>query len=1182
LFNLCRLDPPLAARILAFLDSISLAAVAMTAKGVPAGPSHQALARARLRAAALAAGGNGIISPAQWERERPRCECAGVLRQRDLLRTPGDALHFTALAQFRPRPGTLRGVSRPLEAVVPGNDESAGDADWYNDSAESAGECSVGDDGRVMLGPAPTRRVASLFAQALTVAKARVVAGLRLAARVQRATTSSSACMYAWLTEEVVGVAVGGIPQYGTEAASCAAVPESLRAVAFLTEAHDPLSSVHTIARGLDPHPALRLELVTWRRAPYCNWIEALADLEAWQRMRAGAPLPQHLLPPPPPPLQAGTSEGGSVASSSSGSGYRTGSSASTAGSSASRPALLGAATAPSPVQPSTEGFSAGSSVPLSVQRIGATVAASPGLAGAASDPGFASPPAGDASSSASSGAVASSNRLLGAARGGVAGEQRPLPAASPVPCGLEGDNVLVDNLVRLREKEDIAAKVYPYRSLYHGYQTTEGWEVRMGWRKRLVEWVRNLTQHFALAPPVFADAVALADRYVHAHGNSLGRSGMQLLYLTALCIASRVHRVAPQLVDRIRVIAPDYSPADYTAMEGRMVATMGSATAIATSAAASAAQGAAAAAAARVDGVGLVPPVRRAADESKAAAAEAAARASKAAARQRLLTALCGEWPAVQRPPSAASEQAAPLPSPAQLPPAASLRSPVQLPPAAPAAPSASHALGAIGVLDHTGSSGEASGAGSPQSSAASAASSATPSPSSPSPSPPATGTPAATSTSSSSGDSSEGSGRGHPVQVQLMRAGGGTGPTRQQRVAAPRPPQLAHAVPALQPAMQREISTTSLDAAAVHSARSKAAAAADAKGLAGAGLAGRSMLLQSSVPSAEVDGTPTAGSASRASGTQQEVSTYDAQSRSVGSCTAGSFSAAVLPGVARPALPGVDIGSLGSSVPAGASDASANPSAHQQPQHHHQHGVSVSSAPTAASAPAGSPGASSSSSGASVRQPQQSGGAAVVVSPKANPTGNRPAGGAHAAAGWALAQPSGRIFAPAAAVSPAPAVAPQSVAKAHPSLYGRPSVMAGAGGVPLDRLLYSQALRQWYSPQPDPRSHMLVPRWPAGVLARYSPLGLAISMPDVQQTVMSTPFAIASHLVCLVTRPVGERLASVIREALFVASRVRRCWWAWVRRSAALVCCARPLRACLRPAASLRRSSSAFISQC
>lgn len=1127
LFNLSRLDPPLAARILAFLDSVSLAAVAMTAKGVPAGPSHQALARARLRAAALAVGGDGLISPAQWERERPRCGCAGVLRQRDLLRTPGDALHFTALARLRPRPGMLRGVSRPLEALAldAGHDDSAGDADGGSDGADGAGERSVGDDGRVMLGPAPTRRVASLFAQALTMAKARVVAGLRLAARVQRATTSSSACMYAWLTEEVVGVAVGGVPQYGTDAASCPAVPETLRAVAFLTEPHDPLSSVHTIARGLDPHPALRLELVTWRRLPYSSWIEALADLEAWERMRAGAPLPQHLLPPPPPPLQAGASEVGSVASSSSGSGYRDGSSASTTGSSASRPGLLGAAAAPSPVQTSTEGSSAGSSVPLSVQRIVATVAASSGLAGAASDPGLASPPVGDASSSASSGAVAGSSRLLGAARGG---EHRPLHAA-PVPCGLEGDNVLVDNLVRLREKEDIASKVYPYRSLYHGYQTVEGWEVRMGWRKRLVEWVRNLTQHFALAPPVFADAVALADRYVHAHGNSLGRSGMQLLYLTALCIASRVHRVAPQLVDRIRVIAPDYSPADYAAMEGRMVATMGSATAMATSAAASAAQGAAAAAAARADGVGLVPPVRRAEDECKAAAAEAAARASKAAARQRLLTALRGAWSAVPRPLSAASEQAAPLGSPAQLPPAL---------PAAPLPPHA-HALGAIGVLDDTGSSGEASGAGSPQSSAAPGAFSATPSPSSPSPSPPATGTPAATSTSSSSGDSSEGGGRGHPVQVQLMRAGGGTGPTRQQRVAAPRP-QLAPAVPALQPAMQREISTASLDAAAVHSARSKAAAAADAPGPAGAGLAGRGMLLQSSVPSGEADGTPTAASASRASGTQQEVSTYDAQSRSVGSCTAGSFSAVVLPGAARPALAGIGIGSLRSSAPAGASDASANASAHQQQQH--QHGVSVGSAPTAATAPAGSPGASSNSSGASARPPQHPGGAAVVVSPKTSPAGSSPGGGTHAAAGWALAQPSSRVFAPAAAASLAPAVTPRPAAKAHPSLYGRPSVMAGAGGVPSERLLYSQALRTWYVPQPDPRSHMLVPRWPAGVLARYSPLGLSISMPDVQQTVMSTPFAIASHLVCLVTRPVGERLASVIREALFVASRVRR----------------------------------------
>jgi hypothetical protein len=103
-----------------------------------------------------------------------------------------------------------------------------------------------------------------------------------------------------------------------------------------------------------------------------------------------------------------------------------------------------------------------------------------------------------------------------------------------------------------------------------------EEWEVRMGWRKRLVEWLRNLSMHFTLPPPVLADAVALADRFAVQYAEKMGRTQLQLLYLTALSIAARVHRIPQDVIMTIRGLAPDYDQRDYLAMESHMVQIMG------------------------------------------------------------------------------------------------------------------------------------------------------------------------------------------------------------------------------------------------------------------------------------------------------------------------------------------------------------------------------------------------------------------------------------------------------------------------------------------------------------------------------------------------------------------------------------------------------------------------------
>jgi hypothetical protein len=67
-----------------------------------------------------------------------------------------------------------------------------------------------------------------------------------------------------------------------------------------------------------------------------------------------------------------------------------------------------------------------------------------------------------------------------------------------------------------------------------------------------------------------------------------------------------------------------------------------------------------------------------------------------------------------------------------------------------------------------------------------------------------------------------------------------------------------------------------------------------------------------------------------------------------------------------------------------------------------------------------------------------------------------------------------------------------------------------------------------------------LLVPCGPELILHRFSPMGLPSAMPDVQMVVMTTPFAFAGHIICLLTRSLGERIAPAVREALYVAMKV------------------------------------------
>jgi len=166
----------------------------------------------------------------------------------------------------------------------------------------------------------------------------------------------------------------------------------------------------------------------------------------------------------------------------------------------------------------------------------------------------------------------------------GSSGARTLLPAALPSPdywrmpdAGLEGEATLYDNMVRLRDKEDILARTFPHWSLYHRFiACDDDWELRMNWRQRLVDWLGSLMTHFGLLHPVLADAVALADRYIVEVGARVGRTTMQLLFLTAVVIAARVHRVPASVINELRTLAPEYGPSDYTSMESRMVAAMG------------------------------------------------------------------------------------------------------------------------------------------------------------------------------------------------------------------------------------------------------------------------------------------------------------------------------------------------------------------------------------------------------------------------------------------------------------------------------------------------------------------------------------------------------------------------------------------------------------------------------
>jgi hypothetical protein len=89
----------------------------------------------------------------------------------------------------------------------------------------------------------------------------------------------------------------------------------------------------------------------------------------------------------------------------------------------------------------------------------------------------------------------------------------------------------------RLADLESLQMRIHPYSSLFWTSVTDANTAVRMGWRKRLVEWVWNLTSHFQLGEEVLGMAVAVADAYIAKVGFQLSRNSMQLLYLASLII---------------------------------------------------------------------------------------------------------------------------------------------------------------------------------------------------------------------------------------------------------------------------------------------------------------------------------------------------------------------------------------------------------------------------------------------------------------------------------------------------------------------------------------------------------------------------------------------------------------------------------------------------------------------
>ena len=119
--------------------------------------------------------------------------------------------------------------------------------------------------------------------------------------------------------------------------------------------------------------------------------------------------------------------------------------------------------------------------------------------------------------------------------------------------------------------------------------------------------WAHSLVAHFALPPTAVADAVGLvgerslgtrsarsaasarrsfppppfSDRYVVAHLDSLTRSRLQLVFITALCTAARVAGAAPAILAALRSLASEYPPLSIEATEASMASLMAEADAV-------------------------------------------------------------------------------------------------------------------------------------------------------------------------------------------------------------------------------------------------------------------------------------------------------------------------------------------------------------------------------------------------------------------------------------------------------------------------------------------------------------------------------------------------------------------------------------------------------------------------
>ena len=65
-------------------------------------------------------------------------------------------------------------------------------------------------------------------------------------------------------------------------------------------------------------------------------------------------------------------------------------------------------------------------------------------------------------------------------------------------------------------------------------------------------------------------------------------------------------------------------------------------------------------------------------------------------------------------------------------------------------------------------------------------------------------------------------------------------------------------------------------------------------------------------------------------------------------------------------------------------------------------------------------------------------------------------------------------------------------------------------------------------------------IPTLPPGILSRFSPIGATLLPPDVELVILTTPMAIAGHLLDLLPALWVEKVVAVVQNLLFVVTLV------------------------------------------